>query len=274
MNFYNNFTNKHLKIAHRGYRSIRPENTLSAFEASIGKFDFIELDIQVTKDLELVVFHDYKLERTTNINKNKNFPFNGSYNIYDYTLEELRLLDIQNWFIKDDPFGKIKKGKVTKEELKSLTKQAILTVDDILLFAQTNNIALNIELKDCDCIEDELFVSKLLSCIDKHNIKIPLLISSFNDNYLKIIKEKSHNIATAINIENKHPEDLINYVNSLNVQSYHCAVNIATPSVVKRLIDAGFVVNVFTVNDEKKASELFDMGIKSIFTDYCLECTS
>jgi len=268
LNFYNNFRNKNLIIAHRGYRAIRAENTLSAFEAAIGKCDFIELDIQVTKDYELVVCHDYTLERTTNINKNSNFAFNGSYHIYDYTLEELKLLDIGNWFIKDDPFGELKNKTVTKKDLKSLPKQTIMTLEDILKFAQKNSIALNIELKDCSYIDDKVFVLKLLDTINALHITIPLLISSFNHNYIKIIKEIDKTMSTAINVEDNYPDDLINYVQSLDIQSYHCAVNIVSSVIIEKLTKIGIIVNVFTVNNKQKQKELYKLGVKSIFTDY------
>lgn len=267
MNFYDNFSNKNLIIAHRGYRSIRAENTLSAFEASIGKCDFIELDIQVTKDQKLVVFHDYTLERTSDINNNTLFSFNGSYNIYDYTLRELQMLDIGDWFLKDDPFGKIKENAVTKNELKALKKQTIMTLEDILKFAQKNNIALNIELKDCSCIADEVFVSKLIYSIKSLNITIPLLISSFNHNYIKIIKQSDKTISTAINVEEKHPDNLINYLKSLEIDSYHCCAQIVTLDIIEKVTKAGFFVNVFTVNDKKEKERFFDMGIRGIFTD-------
>ena len=267
MNFFNNFSKQHLSIAHRGYRSIRAENTLSAFEASLGKFDLIELDIQVTKDYKLVVFHDYTLERTTNINKNKEFLFNGSYYIYDYTLEQLKILDIGSWFIKDDPFETIKDGIVSKKELKKLPIQTILTLNEILEFGQKNNIALNIELKDCSYIDDTRFVTTVLDTIKELNITIPLLISSFNYNYLKLIKDIDPNISTALNVEERYPDNLLNYLDSLKVDSCHICSNIITPDIVKKLNNSNYFVNIFTINDKKEKKRLFNMGVKAVFSD-------
>ena len=45
MGFWDRFSADELIAAHRGYRAVRAENTLSAFEASLGKCDFIELDV-------------------------------------------------------------------------------------------------------------------------------------------------------------------------------------------------------------------------------------
>lgn len=55
-------------IAHRGYASLFPENTLEAFRAAIyAGADFFELDVQITKDMELLVSHDAYLSRVTDI---------------------------------------------------------------------------------------------------------------------------------------------------------------------------------------------------------------
>jgi len=73
-----------IKIAHRGASAYEPENTLRAFEEAIRLgADMIELDVRLSKDGELVVIHDDRLERTTD-----GFGFVG-----DKTLAELKTLD-------------------------------------------------------------------------------------------------------------------------------------------------------------------------------------
>jgi len=267
MLFYNNFKNKNLKIAHRGYRSQRAENTLSAFEYSIGKFDFIELDIQVTKDNRLVVFHDYTLNRTTNITENNNFVFNGSYNIYDYTLEELKLLDISSWFLKVDPFDTIQNNVNLQKELKHFSIQKIMTFDDILQFANTNNIAINIELKDCSYIKDELFIKKVYQSLKKAKMKVPFLISSFNHNYLKLLKTLDLDICTAANIEKRIPNDFIGYLKNLKVEACHIASELIDDVDTKELIKNDFTISVFTVNDKNQQEDYFKRSIRAVFTD-------
>ncbi len=54
-------------IGHRGTNYLKTENTLPAIEKAISaKFDFLEIDVQQTKDNELVIFHDSFLEKKTN----------------------------------------------------------------------------------------------------------------------------------------------------------------------------------------------------------------
>lgn len=76
-------------FAHRGSKGTHPENTLPAFKEAINiGADGIELDVQLTKDQKLVVIHDNTVDRTTD----------GSGEITDFTLEELKGLDAGSWF--------------------------------------------------------------------------------------------------------------------------------------------------------------------------------
>jgi len=75
-------------IAHRGASGYAPENTAAAFDLAIVMgADAIETDVQLTRDGELVLFHDPTVERTSN----------GRGPIADYTLAELRALDLGAW---------------------------------------------------------------------------------------------------------------------------------------------------------------------------------
>lgn len=81
-------------IAHRGASGYAPENTIPAFEQALDmKSDYIELDIQLTKDLVPVVIHDGTVNRTTN----------GKGYVKDYTLEQLMTLDAGSWFNEKYP---------------------------------------------------------------------------------------------------------------------------------------------------------------------------
>lgn len=76
-------------IGHRGASAYAPENTFAAFEKArkLGA-DFIELDVQLTKDGELAVIHDDKVDRTTN----------GTGFVRHFTMKELKKLDAGSWF--------------------------------------------------------------------------------------------------------------------------------------------------------------------------------
>src|SRR5215475_16084182 len=71
-------------VAHRGFKAVAPENTIAAFDAAaaVGG-DYMELDVHVTKDGELILMHDAKVDRTTN----------GKGAVRDLTFAEIRKLD-------------------------------------------------------------------------------------------------------------------------------------------------------------------------------------
>jgi len=70
-------------IGHRGAKALEPENTLRALRRGMDCADFVEIDVRMSSDSELVVIHDPTLERTTN----------GTGRVGDHTLRELRELD-------------------------------------------------------------------------------------------------------------------------------------------------------------------------------------
>ncbi len=102
-----NPASRKLVIAHRGASAYAPENTLPAFRLALDMgADYIEYDLQVTKDKQLVCLHDETLERTTNVEDV--FPARSRiavgdksrkkrWYVYDFTLAEIKRLDAGSW---------------------------------------------------------------------------------------------------------------------------------------------------------------------------------
>jgi glycerophosphoryl diester phosphodiesterase len=88
-----------LTVAHRGARYVAPENTLVALRAAIDRgADFVEVDVQRSKDGRLVLVHDNDLARTTNVEKV--FPKRKSWAVADVTYRDMRKLDAGSWKAK------------------------------------------------------------------------------------------------------------------------------------------------------------------------------
>lgn len=84
-------------VAHRGASGYAPENTLAAIdEARARGAGTAEVDVQRSKDGELVLFHDLTMERTTDVEKV--YPGRDTYRIGDFTLKQLKRLDAGSWF--------------------------------------------------------------------------------------------------------------------------------------------------------------------------------
>lgn len=128
-------------IAHRGASGVAPENTMLAFwTALLSNADIIELDIQITQDKELVIFHDKSLTRITGEEKG----------VVDFTFQQLKRKDVGSW--KNKLFSKIKIPKLS-EVLQELPKNVSYIVE---VKPQNHPIEKNrtLESKILDCLDD------------------------------------------------------------------------------------------------------------------------
>lgn len=157
--------------AHRGCSQMYPENTLLAFgkAAEINGLTGIELDIQLTKDGHMVVFHDESLECTTN----------GIGRLCDFTLSELRKLKINS----------INGGY---ERIPTITE-----VFDLLEKRLKSGLKLNIELKN-NIIPYEGMEYKIIDLVHKCGLEDRVIYSSFSALSIEKIKELDPEAETAI----------------------------------------------------------------------------
>ncbi len=263
MDFYKKIKKHRLVAAHRGYRAVRPENTLSAFEAAMGEFDFIELDVQPSSDGRLMILHDDTLERTTDIEYKFTDP--RPNRLIDYDFDILRRLDAGSWFEQRDPFSSIAEGIVSKEDI---SPQQIPTLDEALRLCAKHDMPLNIEIKDSPLYDEDKLLSDILQTIHPYWDSIPILISSFNYRYLKKLHILDPSLSLAANVEHTHPPDLTEYLKELGVCGYHVDEPIANTAPLKALENAGITCAVFTVNEHDRQQKLFDMGYRAVFADH------
>jgi glycerophosphoryl diester phosphodiesterase len=255
-----------LIAAHRGNRSVAPENTLRAFRKSIGVSDFIELDVQISRDGAVVVMHDETLERTTDIVRHSEFSHLRPWRVMDLTLYELKSLDAGSWFYSDDPFGGIARGGIDMSEA---VPETIPTLEETLRFARENDLLLNVEIKDMQThLDDETVVKKILDAIEGQGCSDRVLLSSFCHDYMRIAKLRAPHIPASVLQEGYHPENLAAYLNRLGVDGYHSDDAIITEEIVEELKRAGLFVGVYTVNDPTRARQLFIWGVNALFTDF------
>ncbi len=269
MTFFDNFTSTELIAAHRGFRAHRPENTLSAFKASIGRCHFFELDIQLSRDLVPMVIHDPTLERTSNaVLKQKQYSL-STLKVNGWSLLQLKTLDMGSWFLETDPFGTIYRKEIAPEQLSRELPQSIMTLEEVLNHSRLRRIPCNIEIKNHpDKTHDKKVTERVLEVIRKSSAAERVLISSANHDYLVIAKSIMPEVSTAALQHRRHPDNLVEYLQSLGVAAYHPADEITDPTLVRELRSAGFGVNVYTVNSRLRQRELFRMGATAIFTDY------
>ena len=118
-----------LIIAHRGDLSRAPENTLSAFQrAREAGADGVELDVRLTKDDRLVVFHDRNLDRTSD----------GTGPVNRCTLADIRSLDVGSWFA---PEFRGETAPILDEVFESLPRDYLINVEMKVVVTGMKHIA-------------------------------------------------------------------------------------------------------------------------------------
>ncbi len=266
MNFFDQFHKQHIIIAHRGYRSIRAENTIDAFKEAIGKSDMFEFDVQFTKDFIPIVIHDDTLSRTTNIKtvfKDKVAPFY----VRNFTLSEIKELDNSSWFTKTDPFDTIKTGKVSFALLNTLLASSISTLDDILEFIKKENFPANLEIKDSKYFDANNIAKEIADRVCEHNVTESCIVSSFNHKYLKLLKKRKKDIKIAALFEKKDHDNLLSYLKDMEVDAYHIDKLLVEKEKISTLKKNGIYTNVYTINNKQEEVKLFEEGVKGVFTD-------
>ena len=225
--------------AHRGASGYRPENTIPSFQYAMElNADGVELDIQLTKDGEIVVCHDELLDRTSNA---KGF-------LKDYTLEELKSFDFSYQYPE--------LGKVT-----------IPTMKEVFELLKPSNLIINIELKtgvfDYEGIEE-----KIIQLTHEEGFEDRVIYSSFNHYSILKIQQLDPKAKTAF-LYCDGSIDMPTYGNKHHVDALHpdfC--NLRYPNFMEECKKYNLDVNVWTVNTEDIAKMCLSYGANSIITNY------
>ena len=256
--------------AHRGARSLAPENTLLALEKAVAcGADCWETDVQQSADGELVIFHDDTLERTSDVAQRDMFATRRPWPVDAFTLAELRSLDAGSWFLAADPFATIAAGEVPEADFPAIAAQRIPTLREALLATRARRFPMNLEIKDQPGKSGVLtIVTKVLDLLRETGAEELVLLSSFNHAYLAEARRLNPVLPTAALVEEAHPDELVPYLRRLGVVAYHPDAKITDPDLVRAVVAAGFRVNLWTVNDMERALAFFAAGATAVVTDF------
>lgn len=254
-------------IAHRGARSLAPENSISAAKRAFENHaDGWELDVAMSVDGELVVLHDDTLERTSNVKEV--FPDRSPWSVYDFTMDDLKKLDVGTWFVESDPFEQIAKGNISDQYVGEYQGEPIPTLREALIYTKDNNWWVNIEIKDASgTFADAIIVSDVVKLVEELGMEDQVLISSFNFDYLKQVKAINQSLPTGV-LVNKIVMDPLALMKELDAQAFHPGMKVAYEKQVSLLLKEGYAVNVWTVNEESDMQKLIEMGVTGIITDF------
>lgn len=256
-----------LNIAHRGARSLAPENTLTAatraFETGAPMW---ELDTAMTRDGELLVIHDSTLVRTSNVRTV--FPHRHPWNVHDFSLEEIRRLDFGTWFLEEDPFHQIRAGKISTDEQESFVGLAAPTLGEALDLTRRHGGCVNIEIKDLrGTAGHDRIVAEVLSLVDAMDMKEDVIVSSFNHDYLAQARRLDSKILLGV-LTNRPLRQPLDTLRQLGAFSYHPKIAAFNPRETALLRREGFHVMVWVANDSETFRRWIQWGISGIFTDF------
>lgn len=256
-----------LNIAHRGARSLAPENTIAAARKALEIGAAVwELDVRMSRDKELVVIHDATLKRTSNVKKI--FSGRKPWSVRNFTLAEIQRLDFGSWFNKTDPFGQITAGRISQKEQISFEGIEVLTLREALEFTRKNNWKVNIEIKSSSSHPDNFEpVEKIVALINRLGMKEMVIVSSFDQAYVKKVKQLDPGIPTGLLVDESlaHP---VNCLKRINADAYHPEISVIDLSKIRKLRNEGFCINVWTVNDERTMRDLIRVRVDGIITDF------
>jgi len=228
-------------VAHRGASGYAPENTMAAFRRAVELgAGFIETDLQVTRDVQVIAMHDSTLDRTTN----------GKGPVHLKTLEELRSLDAGAWF---DSRG-----------VGSFAGERVPTLNEILQFAAELDVNFFLEIKSGDTWGVEHAVAAALRDL---NTSARVVILSFDPSTLDSMNRIDRNIMTGFLCE--HPSgDLVKRAVQIGARQLAPRGDLITSALVDQAHRAGLKVVTWTINEPEQMRHLIAAGVDGIMSDY------
>lgn len=225
--------------AHRGASAYAPENTLEAFLLAAEQgADGVELDVQLTKDGEMVVVHDEEIDRVSD----------GSGFVKDYTLAELKILN----FNKTHP---------EYQDVK------IPTLREVYEALKPTGMTINVELKTGIFWYKDL-EKKVLELTKEMGMEDRVIYSSFNHYSIQQMKKIVPEAETAY----LYSDVILNvaeYAKNTKVDGLHPAVyHVKMADFLKEYLDSNLNVRVWTVNEKADMKWLIDAGVTAIITNY------
>lgn len=233
-------------IAHRGASGEAPENTMAAFRrAAEAGAEFIETDLQLSRDARLVALHDDMLDRTTN----SHGPVSAK------KLEELRQLDAGSWFPADGSRGAPKE---------SFAGELIPTLDEILAFGRERDIGLYLEMKTPAVSGAEL---ALVAALHASGEIMRTVVLSFDSSQLAKVRRYEPLIVTG-HLCDKPAPDAVRKAVEMGARQLLPRADHVTAELLKEAHASDLKVVTWTVNDPEQAAALVAAGVDGIITDY------
>ncbi len=226
-------TNPTSVTAHRGFSRLYPENTLEAFSAAIeAGTDWIELDVQQTRDGVLVVMHDANLLRTTGLNQN----------IWELDYETLRELDCGSWLSP------------------RYADCRIPTLSEALDLCR-GKVRLNIELKPTG--HETALVEQVVDMLREKEMLAQCVVASMKYEIVEQVRAYEPELPTVYIMTAAYGN--ITRLDAADAYSIQAAF--ITKTLVSTIHDQGKDIYAWTVNRATNMERMLDLGVDNLITD-------
>ncbi|WP_405941475.1 glycerophosphodiester phosphodiesterase [Streptomyces sp. NBC_00207] len=241
--------------AHRGASAYAPENTLAAIDLAMRLgFDWVENDVQRTRDGELMVIHDDTLARTTNVEQV--FPGRSPWKVKDFTAAEIARLDAGSWFGEEYAGARVP------------------TLRQYLNRVQRNQQKLLLEIKKPELYpgieEQTLKVLEEAGWLDERHVTQRLVVQSFSADCVRIVHRLRPDLVTAF-LGTPTVADLPLYAEFTDrINPWHTTISADWVAAVHGLLGAhgkAMEVDTWIVDDAATARKVQDMGVDGIITN-------
>ncbi len=228
-----------LIIGHRGAMGYRPENTLPAFAyaADLGA-RWVELDVHHSRDGEVVVIHDARLERTTD----------GAGFVADHTAAQLRQLDAGSWFAA------------------TFAGTRIPTLAEVLTWARQRQVGVDIEIKNGPRFYQGI-ESAVAALVERHDMLERVLVTSFDHRAVRRVKTVNGRIATGL-LYAARPVDAVALAREAGAVVLLPSWQYVVAEDVRAAHDAGLAVVAWTSSDPDVIESLHAAGVDGIVTNH------
>lgn len=228
-----------LKIAHRGAAGTRPELTRPAFERALELgVDMIELDVQLTRDGQLVVLHDLELGRTVA----------GAGAVREHTLAELNALDAGAWFALEYAGARV---------------PSLAEVLDLV----GGRAGLNVEIKSPPADWDAT-AAALLDLLAATERLGDTIVSSFATGALRAVRDRSATVRLGVLWSTPDTDAMWLLAESLSAHAVHPHWGLVDDALIDQAHDRGLQVITWTVNEPAAIAHMAALGIDGIISDF------
>jgi len=248
--------NRIINVAHRGASGYAPEHTMPAYEMGHKKFkaDYIEIDLQMTKDGQLIAMHDETVDRTTD----------GTGAVKDKTLQEIKKLDAGSWFNEVNP-------SLARKEYAGLK---VPTLEEIFsTYGKHANYY--IETKSPEVYPG--MEEKLLNTLKAYDLSSDrvkpgqVLIQSFSEASLQKVKAMDPNVPLIQLMEANEVKALTND-RLTAIRQYAVGVGPSFKALTRENVSAirahDLLLHPYTVNEKADMVRMLDYGVTGVFTNY------